>query len=191
MKVSELNPYDIVLAGVAEEELRRERIRQKVNGFYRRMESTDSSDQAWAETQRDKRTLDAKPKRKRRKMTGVHPPLEKDERTKLKLWLKANSINFDINIEGAYRPDMRSRVYAKMEGMTRGRPDFQITTPVPGHPDIRGIAIELKRQKGKAARVTDEQKARLEQLRGDGHFAAVCYGADDAIATLKMLGFGK
>lgn len=125
-----------------------------------------------------------------KKKQGWHP-LEKDERKVLRDWLNAHRIHFDENIEGSYKPDLWSRIAAKREGMKRGRPDFEIYTRAPGRPDIRGIAIELKRAKGAQSRVTEEQLKKQLRMRADGWHATVCYGAQDAVRELQMLGLGS
>jgi hypothetical protein len=126
----------------------------------------------------------------RKRRTPRAWPLEKDERKALQEWLDFAGLHYDCNIEGSNK-DLWSRIAAKREGMKRGRPDFEIYSTVPGRPEIRGIAIELKRAKGAKSKVSDEQFDKLERLREDGWHATVCYGAMDAIRTLQMLGLGK
>jgi hypothetical protein len=53
---------------------------------------------------------------------------------------------------------------------------------VPIHP-LHGLYIEMKTRKGK---VSPAQRAWQKRLRGMGYAAEVCYGADDAIATIEQ-----
>ena len=55
----------------------------------------------------------------------------------------------------------------------------------------RGVAIELKRAKPAASRLSDEQEAWLHNLASAGWITRVCYGASEAIALLESLGFGR
>jgi hypothetical protein len=113
-------------------------------------------------------------------------PLEKDERRVLRAWLNAKGIHFDENLEGAKR-SVRQQVAAKRDGMKRGRPDFEIHTVPPLMPSARGVAIELKRQKG--GTLTREQASKLMRLYGDGWAVKVARGSGEAIAWLETLGW--
>lgn len=113
-------------------------------------------------------------------------PLEKHERAVLRGWLNARRIHFDENLEGAHRT-VRQQVAAKRDGMKRGRPDFEIYSVPPLAPDVRGVAIELKRQQG--GRLSEDQRVKLEMLEADGWRVFVARGADAAIWFLEGLGF--
>lgn len=80
--------------------------------------------------------------------------------------------------------------YLKQHGLLR-----------PGYPDVlildqppmvarRGVAIELKR-KSPRGRVTPEQMLFLERARDIGWAAEVCWGAEEAIQFLHVLGWGN
>jgi hypothetical protein len=152
-------------------------------GFQKRLETNPRR----AQDLREKAEYESRPKRKRAK--GA-PPLEREEQRMLMRWLREQGIDFDANLEGAQR-SWGQRIAARANGMKRGRPDIEITTPVPGRPDIRGVAIEFKRQKPYDSAVTDEQREKLAQLRRNGWVAEVCYGAEHAKVWLMSLGFGR
>jgi hypothetical protein len=113
-------------------------------------------------------------------------PLERDEQRTVTRWLKAHGIRFNANLEGVNKP-FWARVASRNAGMRRGRPDLEITSPVPGRPEIRGVALELKRQKPAGRSPTPEQVDELEALRNDGWVAEVHYGAESAIRWLGQL----
>ncbi len=158
------------------------RVRQSVENYARRM--TDPKHARWAEDERQKAEMARKPKKARARRPQW--PLEREEQATLVRWLKARGIRYNANLEGVAR-HFRARIAARHAGMRRGRPDIEITTPVPNRPEVRGIALELKRQKGSGARPSDWQLDRLEEYREDGWLAEVHYGADSAIRWLAGL----
>ncbi len=72
-------------------------------------------------------------------------------------------------------------------GVKAGVPDVIITSKVPSRPEVRGVAIELKKRGG--GRVSPDQKRWLEGLTQDGWVVAVCHGSDEAVAFLASLGW--
>jgi hypothetical protein len=73
----------------------------------------------------------------------------------------------------------------KAEGLRAGVPDLCL--PVPRQ-DFHGMFIELKTGKN---RPTAEQVKFLDTLAEQGYYAAVCWGAEEAIAEIKAyLGIG-
>lgn len=77
----------------------------------------------------------------------------------------------------------RSQAYgARMKrlGTQKGFPDMFFPYPVG---NMHGLFIELKRD-GKS-RVSTEQREWLRRLNANGYLAMVCYGADEAIRTIK------
>jgi len=75
----------------------------------------------------------------------------------------------------------------KAMGMKAGFPDFLILDAPPYNHTCKGVAIELKRQKG--GKVSDEQRQWLDDLRHRGWMAEVMEGANDAITWLRSLGW--
>ena len=73
----------------------------------------------------------------------------------------------------------------KKLGVKSGTPDCLIFESVQ---TFKGIAIELKRQKGARSKVSPEQQEWLDRLSKRGWLALACYGADEAIALLKQVG---
>lgn len=78
------------------------------------------------------------------------------------------------NVNGQYRRGERPE-----PGLTAGVPDMTLAWPEGSH---HGLYVELKRPGG---RLTDSQEEWLERLRKAGYAAKVCYGADEAIATIE------
>lgn len=74
----------------------------------------------------------------------------------------------------------------KRLGVKPGVPDVLIFDRPPAAMHFRGVAIELK-AKGGRPRAT--QRAWLSGLEARGWFTAVCVGVDEALATLKELGW--
>lgn len=65
-------------------------------------------------------------------------------------------------------------------GVKAGIPDLCL--PVP-RGEYSGLYIEMKFEKG---RLEESQKKMLRLLTKQGHFCAVCYGAEEAIYVLKQ-----
>jgi len=66
----------------------------------------------------------------------------------------------------------------KRQGVKSGVSDIFLPAPRRGY---HGIYIEMKAPKG---RLSPVQKEWLEAVKREGYYAAVCYGADKAIALL-------
>jgi hypothetical protein len=128
-------------------------------------------------------------------------PTEEQEHIVLADWLTLHGILFHHSPnEGSRskRVDRHGRVWSpegnrlKRMGVKKGFPDFVILDSPP-------VAIELKRRREAFSRkavaenrvATPEQKWWLDQLTERGWHVAVCYGADEAIALLKQLGYGR
>ena len=67
----------------------------------------------------------------------------------------------------------------KRQGVKAGVPDLELPVALNGY---HGLFIEMKYGKNKT---TENQDWWLEQLTKQGYKTAVCYGADEAIETLK------
>lgn len=67
----------------------------------------------------------------------------------------------------------------KRQGVKAGVPDLNLPVALQG---FHGLYIEMKFGKNKT---TEKQKWWLEQLQQQGYKTAVCYGADEAIDTIK------
>ena len=67
----------------------------------------------------------------------------------------------------------------KRQGVKAGVPDLNLPVALHG---FHGLYIEMKFGKNKT---TEKQKWWLEQLQQQGYKTAVCYGADEAIDTIK------
>ena len=70
-------------------------------------------------------------------------------------------------------------VNLKRQGVKAGVPDLNLSVALHG---FHGLYIEMKFGKNKT---TEKQKWWLEQLQKQGYKTAVCYGADEAIDTIK------
>lgn len=70
-------------------------------------------------------------------------------------------------------------VNLKRQGVKAGVPDLNLPVALNG---FHGLYIEMKFGKNKT---TEKQEWWLEQLQKQGYKTAVCYGADEAIDTIK------
>lgn len=116
-------------------------------------------------------------------------PKEDQEQTALAYYLDMKGVWWCHVPNGG----MRNEVVAaklKAQGVKAGVPDCLIFTPPPNRPEVRGVAIELKRQKGAPSNVSDNQKRWLGKLQDNGWLTFVAYGASDAINWLiEVCGF--
>ena len=136
--------------------------------------------------------------------TGIRKdllPTEEAEQRALALWLDWHKILWCHVPNGGER----SKAVAgklKAAGVKAGVPDVLVFDPPrrcnrPGCTDHVvacpldrvGVAIELKRRKPAASRVSVEQDAWANDLSERGWIVAICYGADEAIALLTELGY--
>lgn len=120
-------------------------------------------------------------------MTGP-VPLERQEQAAIAKWLDLalGSMGWCHVPNGG----SRHRVEAARltgQGVKAGVPDLLIFRRPPFRPEVRGVAIELKRRRG--GRVSDEQRAWLTELAAEGWLAMTAHGWDEARAFLESLGF--
>lgn len=85
---------------------------------------------------------------------------------------------------GEHRP-AKTGAKLKAMGVCRGVPDLMVTTPVPGRPEIRGVFIEMKSERGT---VSPEQAEWHRNLRKDGYEVIVARGASDGYDQLRAIG---
>lgn len=126
-------------------------------------------------------------------MTKNITPLESHEQEKLFSWINANKKKYpELALAHASLNGVKlspgSAIKAKKQGMVAGVPD--IFLPVmednggllnyPYH----GLFIELKRIKG--YKVSPEQTMFMTALEQQGYKCSICYGADEAIKTIKQ-----
>lgn len=91
--------------------------------------------------------------------------------------LSMNGINF-----GSMRSSPKgARMISMMrsQGMTDGETDLAFLIP---NDQFHGLLIEMKTKNGKP---TDKQLAYINFMNGQGYFATVCYGAEDAKRTIE------
>lgn len=74
-----------------------------------------------------------------------------------------------------------------MLGLLPGMPDLLIFSPAPNRPELRGVAVEMKRAKG--GRVSPAQKRAHALLRACGWEVRVCRGAVEAFKFLGEMGY--
>ena len=125
-------------------------------------------------------------------MTGTTTPLEFDEQIAFVQWCRLNNIlvHHSGNEIGGSTSAMKARaVKMKRLGTSKGFPDLLVFIPVKGATgeidSYQMCAIEMKRRKG--SRTSKEQRQRLEILQASGAMAAVCHGADEAIAYVEAI----
>ena len=115
-------------------------------------------------------------------------PTEHQEGIALARWLRAREIAFVHVPNEAARSDAHGR-RLRDAGVERGCPDYLVFTPPPARPDVRGIAIELKRRRPASATVSPAQRAWLARLEACGWIAVIARGAHEAVTLLRDLGF--
>lgn len=86
--------------------------------------------------------------------------------------------------EGKHTPAYRAKLHTL--GVESGVPDLVIVTPPPVGGFV-GTALELKTATGRLSKTQSEW---LAAFTGFGWAAAVAYGLDDAMAKLRLLGYG-
>lgn len=118
-------------------------------------------------------------------MTRRLVPSEESEQFALAAWLNLRRVLWCHVPNGGWRNITVARKL-KAAGVKPGVPDVIIFEKCPGRPEIRGVAIELKRRGTK--RVSPEQQQWLAALAANGWAVKVCSGANDAIAWLRSLG---
>lgn len=99
-------------------------------------------------------------------------------------WLDLRGLRWFHPPNGGQRHAIVARKL-KTQGVKAGVPDVIITSPVPGRPEVRGVALELKTPKG---RLSDSQKSWLDGLEADGWVCLVGYGWSDAVAQIEKVG---
>lgn len=115
-------------------------------------------------------------------------PSEEQEQRVVVRWLELHGVLFCHVPNGGSRRRVEAAIFRGL-GVQPGVPDLLIFDPPPAAPDRRGTALEMKRRKG--GRLTDLQRRWLEALQARGWYAAVCHGADEALAVLQRLGYGR
>lgn len=97
---------------------------------------------------------------------GIHP---------FSLFMIPNGSGFS----GGFSKNMLRVGYMRRMGLRPGACDLMLAIPSRTY---NGAFIEMKSETGRAS---DEQIAFIDLVRDHGYFAAVCQGADEAIATIK------
>lgn len=120
-------------------------------------------------------------------------PIENEEQATLAEWLDLHGVLWchcpNEGQMGGRRGQMHGARLRRL-GLKSGVPDVLVfDLPPMGPRPCRGVAIELKRQRG--GRVSDEQREWIDALRERGWVAEVCKGAGAAIALLERLGYGR
>lgn len=122
-------------------------------------------------------------------MTKNNSLLEEQEQTKIFSWINANKKKYpELALAHASLNGVKlnpgAAIKAKKQGMVAGVPDLFLPIPTQTkHGDCYGLFIELKRIKG--SKVSSEQKIFMAALEYQGYKCSVCYGANEAIETIK------
>jgi hypothetical protein len=121
----------------------------------------------------------------------ANPPLPKESEEQISFchWLDALRIMYNHTPNEGKRSPITGQVL-KAQGMRKGFPDIQIFDKPPLAPEVRGVLIEMKRQKSAKPHVTPEQVDMIQKLQERGYLATVCYGAGEAIEYCQSLGWG-
>lgn len=117
-------------------------------------------------------------------------PLESHEQEKVFSWINANKKKYpELALAHASLNGVKlspgAAIKAKKQGMVAGVPDIFLPVAMSiEREDYYGLFIELKRIKG--SKVSPEQKLFMAVLENQGYKCSVCYGADEAIETIKQ-----
>jgi len=112
-------------------------------------------------------------------------PTEVDECIALVGWLNVHHVVFThIPNEG----NLQRMGQLKNMGLQPGFPDYLIFDTPPARPQFKGLAIEIKSERGKA---TANQHGWLLKLERRGYYTAVCNSADSAVELCLELGYHR
>ena len=103
------------------------------------------------------------------------------EQRALARWLDARRLLWCHVPNGGQR-NVLVAMQLRAEGVKPGVPDVLIFSVPPRCPEVRGVAVELKRQR--LGRVAPAQAQWLEGLARQGWIARVCAGAQEAVDWL-------
>lgn len=118
------------------------------------------------------------------KTQGAAVMSEAEEQAAVVQYLELKGIPFyHVPNERKCSPQAGARL--KAQGVRPGVPDLCI--PVPSG-KYHALYIEMK---AKGGRITEHQRKWIEVLRHYGNFAAVCYGADNAMALIDAYMGGR
>lgn len=118
-------------------------------------------------------------------------PLESEEQEKVFSWVNSNKKKYPelalchASLNGV-KLSPGAAVKAKKQGMVAGVPDILLPIKEPNDMTLTpysGLFIEMKRQKKSI--ISSEQKIFMAALENQGYKCQVCYGADEAIQTIK------
>lgn len=123
-------------------------------------------------------------KAKKRKARQARKTTEAREQRVVVAWLRNRDLWFwhTANEEA----NKRQRSINRAMGVEPGVPDILILTPVPGRPEVNGVAVEMKKP---GEQPTPDQKKWLARFRSRGWLTFVCFSAAEAKAVLLDLGF--
>ena len=112
-------------------------------------------------------------------------PLESEEQEKVFSWINSNKKKYpELALAHASLNGVKlspgAAVKAKRQGMVAGVPDIFLPIDTA---DYNGLFIELKRKKG--GKISPEQKAFLAALQAQCFNVKICFGAEEAIETIK------
>lgn len=124
-------------------------------------------------------------------MSKNKTPLESQEQEKVFSWINANKNKYyelalcHASLNGV-KLSPGAAVKAKKQGMVKGVPDIFLpvieSSDMTLHP-YHGLFIEMKRKKD--SKVSQEQTMFMAAVEDQGYMCKVCYGADEAIETIK------
>lgn len=95
-------------------------------------------------------------------------------------WVRHQGLDkFIFHVANERSTSPQAGAFLKRKGVLSGVSDILILKPSRSY---HGAAIELKSKNGK---LSDNQQLFLDILASHGYFVAVCYSAEDAIATIQ------
>jgi hypothetical protein len=119
----------------------------------------------------------------------IRAPREDVEQENLVLRLRVAGLHFHASLNGVRLPAAEASRQARM-GMKAGVSDLLITSRVPSRPEVRFLALEMKRADPSLSSWDPEQKLWAAEVEADGGIYLLAYGCQDALRQLRLLGFG-
>ena len=118
-----------------------------------------------------------------KKSTSKHKIAPKSEANQQEIVVKYLRLAYPTALycasAGGMRTSYLQAIKMKRTGYVKGFPDLFIYEP---NQDYKGLAIEMKKEKGGVA--SPEQKWWQEQLRNRGYSSYICKGSEEAIKVI-------
>lgn len=120
----------------------------------------------------------------------LRDPSEHQEQAAVAAWLRAHGVDH-FAVPNGGRRDAREASKLKAEGAVAGVADLILTDPPPARPGIVVVAIEMKKRNGGDGGSKAQREWLARHRAKPGWLAEIKDGAQEAIAWLVELGYGR